>query len=169
MSSTHKHINSSVCACTHTHTHALWRGVGIKDFWYACMLEKPTHNSGKERQEMNKLSSWSQILKNITCLKQKLLIMHYSVLLWYEKICPIDWGSWCRSTKATERHTALLCLTCRYMQVAGRETEGGLLTFPSSIWADRGPLRQQVKRLLGNLSEMGRGGKSVVRDFSNCQ
>lgn len=53
-------------------------------------------------------------------------------------------------------------------EVAGRETEGGLLTFPSPIWSYRGPLIQQVRRSLGNLSERGREGKSVVKDFRNC-
>lgn len=40
--------------------------------------------------------------------------------------------------------------------MCGRETSAGLLTLPSSIWAYRGPLRQQVKRLIGNLSERER-------------
>lgn len=44
-----------------------------------------------------------------------------------------------------------------------------LLTVPSSISVDGRPLRQQVKRLLGNLFERGSRGKSVVRDFTNYQ
>lgn len=46
--------------------------------------------------------------------------------------------------------------TC-WHEMAGRETKEGLLMFPSSIWTDRGTLRQQEKRFLGNLSELEEG------------